>query len=577
MGKMTIKEAIVYECYKNDLETALKHKQGIPVKFKKLEKQTSLGEHVVIPANEVSMVYTDLVKKGFIKYSVSSILRKDPNLIQFIEHPTEIQQLFAIRCAELSHRNVAAIMRHISNPSKNVKYAALCCCADHANDTWSEWLNDFTEDELVQILTINHNVDQVIRSEQWTSRLVEEYLRVMVKTNRADIIDNYLHRIHIPEMFKDKVYYRAYCMVNGYNYTKTPKEYIHFRLINYTLENSTSFVGILWMYQSLPEEFKTREISLKCCIKHFGCAAYLPDAMKNDGFYKDLMKEGQYNFIDQIDLKTMSDDVLEELVSHCRPFSIMPTIPRQRITPNIAKQLAKNGYIKGIPAKLINEEICRSYVSCTGNVKEVPAEYITEELCVLAMMGNARAALMSIPEDFKTDSFWDRVISNGYYPEFDSIPERFKTDDFIKEYIFKKRYSIPIERIPESLFTEDNVLELMDLLPNHASMILIKWHKYTKAWDKLLKLNGIRAVNYVAEQLGHAPAHIVDMLVEQYPGAISLRGITREQIEISILHFPENVLYAPVEEKQANAENVTNICYDTAECKQLSIWDILSA
>ena len=87
---------------------------------------------------------------------------------------------------------------------------------------------------------------------------------------------------------------------------------------------------------------------------------------------------------------------------------------------------------------------------------------------------------------------------------------------------------------------------------------------------------------YVVSQFSKVPKEIIEEFLPKRADAITLKGITQEQMERSVTYFPENVLYLPDEAEKEHvvvetgnkADPFTGITADT-KYKQLSIWDIL--
>ena len=206
MEHLSIKEALVYREYKNNKEMNMCYLTGFPMQFNALE----IGD-IKLSKKEVKDIFTDLIDRGYLykNITVEDLLHVDGRLIQYIKEPTSDQQLIAL------HNHIPNTIRLIKNLSTEAKQYIL---ENSEHGEW-EWIAEYCDDAIISLLNINPDVAMLIPEEKWTQEMVYEYLKKMVHDNRSELIDDYQHRVKIPKELRDKIYYRAYCMVEGFYFS----------------------------------------------------------------------------------------------------------------------------------------------------------------------------------------------------------------------------------------------------------------------------------------------------------------------------------------------------------------------
>ena len=589
MRRLSKKEALVYREYKRNMEAALCSLLGKPVRTEKIEYAD-----IAISAKEAGLILKDLISEGFLykDMTVLSILEKDGSLIRLVDEPTEEEQL-------------AALGNHIPNTYKNIPNLtdkAKRLILKLRGGDWGEyeWIQDLPDEELKLLMDENPDIAMLLPEERWTQYLVTEYLRKMVTDKRRELIDDYQHRVRIPGELRDKTFYRAYCMVAGYNYSKIPKErreeIINEKLIRYTLDNTTSYTSALWMYEYLPEHFKTEEVSLRCCVLHFGCFSYLPEELKTYDFISKCIQMGQ-NSIPSSLYSLLSEDEIIDLIGRAGGYTC-PEIDKKVITKKIAFALAQFICAPNvIPKQFRTREWYLAYVGRTGHLDAVPEEFVDEEMCISAIRGNYLAARKSVPEKCETQHFLEVEAAEIHFRDLSDIKIS-HTAEILNKFAYEKPYNL--KEIPEEekyLVTDETLVRII--------------HDKERFWDNVLNFrendaivnaliemtdpntNGeIKNRFYVMSQLSKVPEFIIEEFLSKEPRTITMKGITKEQMERSVDYFPDNVLYLPddiAEEgsecedaekpKETEGEKQDPFAAITAETKyeQMSIWDILTA
>lgn len=591
--RLSKNEAIVVKRYKTDYKVAMQLLKGAPIKVEEVLRKEG-EEYVTVEEKEVRHIIKDLFARGILYngFTEDFLLEKDGSLIEFIDTPTVEQQLQVLR-KSVSYK------RHIKNLCSEAIPVLLENYKDGYYDEMGEIIDTLSDSELTNYLIINPKLAVLIKEERWTQEMVTEYLRKMVHDNRKELIDDYLYRIRIPEKFRDKTYYRSYCMVDGYNYSKIPEEkrdeYIIPKLIRYTLDNGTSYVGTLWMFQYLPENLKTEELCLECCLKHFACVAYLPKKFHTVEFYKKLISEGQYSFLDEADSDVLTEDIIIEVINNSYK-SHVPSIPKKLMTQKVAMALA--GHPRAlevkIPKKFLTKEWYEEHARLTGNLAVVPKQHLTEELCIAAAKANYWSANSSIPDELRTENFWKEITESMSFRHLSDVPEEYYSDDLFVRY--GKRTVDVMKELPEQYYSEELFLRFIREISSSELGLAELYSNILKASDskvveeevlKMLRDNKIENSYWrlcVAKAFKQAPRELIEEFVTTREDAIYLNGLTKEDIERHLEIFPESVLYIPDEEPEENTAPIVtiptptiNILPDVSVFEQMTIWDILTA
>ena len=422
-------------------------------------------------------------------------------------------------------------------------------------------------------------VDGHIPGKIVTKELFSVFLIAMVAQNKPFIL-GYPNKVY--KEYMDVEAYRSYCMVHGYNFRCVPEELkeqvITDEIIHYCLDNCTSYISSYHLLSAIPEQMKTRDICLKACTKHFAAVKFLPKKYCNDEFYKELMAAGQYDFAENIDLNTISSEVLLELLKNRKSGTFSAKIPAEKWNKDLAMAVAKNSNaLEIIPKKYMDYDVCINFIRQNGAyISEIPHDILTEELCLEAMRSNCYAAFNKIPEGFKTESFFRTVVREDCY-RAGQIPEQYLTEEDIVRGIPKGLYR-DCNLIPVA-FRTDKVRDEW-LAVNEQNGKIPEWMQSKKLFSELFaknKKNLWKAFSLVRDfRPEFRDENTMEQILNGVKAAVEMADLTYEQLKMSIKSFPENLLKVPkwyftTPEKgiKENAEIVLT------EFKQMSIFDLL--
>lgn len=198
--------------------------------------------------------------------------------------------------------------------------------------------------------------------------------------------------------------------------------------------------------------------------------------------------------------------------------------------------------LKIIPNALRTKEVYKTFVSKRGtNIEQVPKNAIDEELCLIAMESNSFAALRYIPENIKTDSFWEKVIDRKLFYKISDLPEKYQEQAWTPE----KCHSL--SDIPSKLKDEDHVFAYLKtrehILPSdfedfQTQKIIDYVMSRTQSLNSKLWL-----LKYIEPEFRRQ----VDMhqVLTNCKDAIFLKNLSQDEIRENINAFPENILFAP--------------------------------
>lgn len=576
MECLKINEALVFREYKNKKDINMCYLTGFPIQFAGLE----IGD-VKLSKKEVAKIFEDLIIRGYLykDVTVNDLLAQDGRLIRFIKEPSSEQQLIALK------NNISNSIGLIENLSSEAKRYVL------ENSTWGkwEWMEEYWDGAILNLLNTNPEIALLIPEDKWTQEMVYAYLEKMVHDNRPELIDDYQHRVRIPEALRDKIYYRAYCMVNGYNFSKIPKEYINEKIIDYCMDHETSFIGTLWMYQNIPDEFKTLERSIKCCVKHFGCVESLPANLMNDWFCNALMDAGQYN-ISLTLLEHCSEDTILRMLNEGNTSGRSVEIPKKKMTQEIAIAIAPcYNALELVPKKYQTKEFWENRIAKIANgISQI--KDLTDEMLIRAARINIRVVISEIPSDKLSEFFWKTVAEEILFQNIKSFPKEYSqylTQDVICKHVINRPWELEnLDEKQRHFITDECLLKCLEENPRHWSAVL-KFRENKVIRDKLMEIAESEYQRfYMASKFSYVEPDIIEMYLEIQPETITFKGISKEQIKRSISCFPENILLYPEifneaektdvehEKKEKYKQIFENINAET-KYEQLSIWDII--
>lgn len=526
--------------------------------------------------------------------TIMQLLSKDPHLYFRIpmEQRTEEQTMYVAK------RIPRHMCSHMNDKSFNVKKAFV---ESMESDVIPKGLFDNCSDaEVLELISINPDCVSALPKERFTKEILYYYLEQLVKRNLKPVLNK--RNVAIPEELKDKVYYRALCMVSGYCYSLVPEdkreEYITPKVVEYSLShipgNGTDFV---FMAQYMPDKCKTKEVCKQLIKKHAFTAKHLPKNLQNDEFYRELM-DVDPKFIEHIDFETASSEVLAEGFERCKNILLYnKKIPKKKWSKELAKAIAKSSNnFTIIPKEYQTKETAYIFLEKHASIDQIPKAILDEEMCLFAVRHHCYA-LRHIPEKFLTESFWKickkenllqseqvpesildeewtiRMVEGGNISFFDQIKKDYRTKKVILKFAeFQKRN----REIPKKYQTEEIVRLLYD-----------NWDIDTPYTEKYFW-------STIREDLRDKDA--LDRLAGTVESSIEIL-LTKEQIESNLVKWPENILFAPEwyldkyvrqipENKKEAVEETTKdeleivpmpvkATNNIEQFKQLTIWDVL--
>lgn len=429
------------------------------------------------------------------------------------------------------------VIRTKKNPSsKEILDAVKRKYYIHFPDNFYDILSD---EDLAECLLYDESMMHDVPESRWNSELA-----ILFSKKLADK-GAYYDRICIPEECQSAVYWENLCKADGYYYRILPEKYkdiLSEELILFTLKNSKSYIGPCHLFETIPDELKTAKVSLLCCLKHFAAIEYLPKRYQIDKFYEILSDHGQNSFLNCIHLNTISKELLLKCIQR-EEGEFGGKIPESYWDEELAVAVAGHtDELKIIPTAWRTKEVYKTFVSKRGtNIEQVPKNAIDEELCLIAMESNSFAALRYIPENMKTDSFWEKVIDRNLFYKVSDLPEKYQEQAWTPE---KCR---SLSDIPSKLKDEDHVLTYLEtrghILPSDFEEFQTQKiidHVMSREHNSNSKL---WLLKYIEPEFRRR-ADMQEVLTN-CKDAIFLKNLSQDEIRENINAFPKNILFAP--------------------------------
>lgn len=406
----------------------------------------------------------------------------------------------------------------------------------HFPDNFYDILSD---EDLAECLLYDESMMHDVPESRWNSELA-----ILFSKKLADK-GAYYDRICIPKECQSAVYWENLCKADGYYYRILPEKYkdiLSEELILFTLKNSKSYIGPCHLFETIPDELKTAKVSLLCCLKHFAAIEYLPKRYQIDKFYEILSDHGQNSFLNCIHLNTISKELLLKCIQR-EEGEFGGKIPESYWDEELAVAVAGHtDELKIIPTAWRTKEVYKTFVSKRGtNIEQVPKNAIDEELCLIAMESNSFAALRYIPENMKTDSFWEKVIDRNLFYKVSDLPEKYQEQAWTPE---KCR---SLSDIPSKLKDEDHVLTYLEtrghILPSDFEEFQTQKiidHVMSREHNSNSKL---WLLKYIEPEFRRR-ADMQEVLTN-CKDAIFLKNLSQDEIRENINAFPKNILFAP--------------------------------
>lgn len=406
----------------------------------------------------------------------------------------------------------------------------------HFPDNFYDILSD---EDLAECLLYDESMMHDVPESRWNSELA-----ILFSKKLADK-GAYYDRICIPEECQSAVYWENLCKADGYYYRILPEKYkdiLSEELILFTLKNSKSYIGPCHLFETIPDELKTAKVSLLCCLKHFAAIEYLPKRYQIDKFYEILSDHGQNSFLNYIHLNTISKELLLKCIQR-EEGEFGGKIPEIYWDEELAIVVAGHtDKLKIIPTAWRTKEVYKTFVSKRGtNIEQVPKNAIDEELCLIAMESNSFAALRYIPENMKTDSFWEKVIDRNLFYKVSDLPEKYQ------EQAWTPEKCCSLSDIPSKLKDEDHVLAYLEtqghILPSDFEEFQTQKiidHVMSREHNSNSKL---WLLKYIEPEFRRR-ADMQEVLTN-CKDAIFLKNLSQDEIRENINAFPKNILFAP--------------------------------
>ena len=355
----------------------------------------------------------------------------------------------------------------------------------------------------------------------------------------------YYDRICVPEGCQNELYWKNLCKADGFYYRILPEKYQYILsedLVLHTLQHSKSFIGTYHLFEVIPERLKTTKVSLLCCLKHFAAIRYLPKKYQCDRFYEVLSDHGQNSFLNEIDLKTISKDMFIKCILRMKG-NFDGKIPLNYWDEDMAVIVAGHIHtLKLIPKKWQTKNVFKSFLLKNGaKIDQIPSNMIDEDLCLTAMESNSFAALKHIPDEMKTDSFWEKVIKRGLFYKVSDLPEKYQVE------AWKPEKCRSLSDIPEEIRDEDHVLDYLKAL-KHIIPIDFKDFQTQKICDYVMEqAENLNAKLWILKEIKPKFRRKLDMreVLTKCKGAVFIPGLTPDELKENLAVFPENILFVP--------------------------------
>lgn len=586
-----LKMLAVIERYKKDAKNMLLCALQQPYETEKLEERFPAGE-IKISENEVSRLIGEAVSQGLLYNKPAGDLIREaitinPRVIAKIDNPSEEEQLIALKYPKA--------ISCIKQPTKAVRIKYLLSI--HPDAVWLGYMraddNAFrglSEKEIVEIAKQNPDAIVSLPEDMVTENIVYYFLEAMVKGRHEYLMSVFSN---ISEKFRNKMFYQCFCMVNGYNYSLLTEEQkkvvITPKLIDYTLSKVKSYVSTVWMYKHLPECLKTKEISIRCVIKHPWCMEYLPSQFRNQEFYEELLAAAMEVETQDAIAQRIEPTALDwEKAVFSYKLHAVPENTAKKLSEKTILALGDKKYFSLLKTDESFDELARR-----GFLGDIPKEKMTEDRILASLYANRRS-IRDVPPDLFTDKIKQAIRKDLLFDSVKYLPDELKEEGLIIKAIEARhiRSIADTDMFSPSVveaFVMKNEIPFFDVAPALQTEAMCKkvladaMHKSESAWFYTLKKCKYRTK---AE---------VDYAIETLPQAITLPDLTDQQIIRGVKKFPENRLYVPrermaeiekilcppqedeVEEKSAapeeSAKQTTSLHVKTWE--QLSLFDIL--
>lgn len=410
------------------------------------------------------------------------------------------------------------------------------------------YLNSLSNDKLESMILKNPYLFDAL--ENITKETVRAYLMSILINQKHACIGYCNGRMspQIPDKFKDFIYYRCYCISEGFNFRFIPEdkfaEYVDLEFINHAISQQTSFTGPLHIAETLAK--RNFDVPMKVwerlCYLHFSAIEYVPKKYKTPRFFDNLMEMPDYHY--SILVPEMSDAQIIETLKHSKYVSPDNIKKLNRWTPEIIHEIFTHchGAYDIIPKKYWTEDLIRiGLKNETIYLSNVPQQFITKDLCVYAYHARNFRTMEDIPDEYKDEEFFKEIMSGPFTPK--DIPDKYLTKDFVIQYV-QTEACRDIICIPKTWKTDDDVLKAF-------SSTHITEYIYPDEQHEMLAVEA--AKNLTSEQVrmmvarnNCQPEELCIRTIKECSWGLSyIKNPTREMVDLSVSLYPSSILYAP--------------------------------
>ena len=538
--------AVVLTC--GNAENEMHYLLGQPLEIKAIDMTTPAGR-IAISEKEARRLMDQAIADGEIFKEkgierVLALLSVRGSLIKYIEEPTPIMQIYAVN-------DMPESIYNIENPVKEAFFLyALTQSYSAPQMGYGSMIDErfrmLSEEEIIEVLKINPGAMCAVPTEQITPDLVFEFINAVWEQKKRFLMGAFRN---IPDSMKDYMYYVIMVMSHGYNLSLIPKEerelYITEEVIQKVLSEPDNFSSAIWLYEYLPEHWKTADISEKFIAVHFGCVRYLPKVLKNDTFYSRLVKSSPGNleaWFSQIDAKTISKELFQQIVVENHLTEIPEKVPSDYFNEDVYACLAVNRNYK-LPNKNYSAAFYEKLAEY-GAVERIPLEKLTQDMVEKAARSK-KVDIKQIPEQFRTKELKEIVISEGLYYCSMSLPEEWRSKETVMHDL-KEGRPVVFEDIPKGIIDEELIAAVVFERPE--MLVEIPEERQT---DRICRIalnqseSNRKEWFWILEHCVYRSREDMEYALEHEPRAIYLKGLTREQIDESLKAFPLNILSVP--------------------------------
>lgn len=538
--------AVVLTC--GNAENEIHYLLGQPLNITAIDMITPAGP-IKISEKEARRLMDQAIANGEIFKEkgierVLTLLSERGSLIKYIEEPTPIMQIYAVN-------DMPESIYYIKNPVKEafLLYAFTKFYSvpqmGYGNSI-DERFHMLSEEEIMEVLKINPGAMCAVPTELITPDLVFEFINTVWEQKKRFLMGAFRN---IPDSMKDYMYYVIMVISHGYNLSLIPKGerelYITEEVIQKVLSEPDNFSSAIWLYEYLPEHWKTADISEKFIAVHFGCVRYLPEGLKNDAFYSRLVQSSPGNleaWFSYIDAKTISKVLFQKIVVENHLARIPEKVPPDYFNEDVYACLAVNSNYQ-LPNRNYSAAFYEKLAEY-GALKRIPLEKLTQDMVEKAVRSK-KVNIKLIPEQFRTEKLRKIVISEELYYCSMSLPEEWRSKETVMHDL-KEGRPLVFGKIPKIIIDEELIAAMVFVRPEMLVEIPVdmQTERICRIALKQSESNRKRWF-WILEHCVYRSREDMEYALVHEPRAIYLKGLTREQIDESLKAFPLNILSVP--------------------------------